>query len=223
MKASVDTNVLIHLYRADKQKLMFDMFDEVYIDGFIFNIELKNHGGDIISTVKADIESGRITLCDKNWLLECGIDALYTEYLEEEKILYDKRDQGEAAAIALARVTGAVSLLTDDTKTYGPHFTLRRRRDVQIIPLAYYEMIILTYIAGGCTSDVAIEIFEEIHKSSPDQSFSFLSKLKLFVTRFISEPTKDDEKNWFDAFCCEKNATFPIYKLKELYKKLKQS
>ena len=56
MKASVDTNVLIHLYRADKQKLMFDMFDKVYADEFIINVELENHGSDIISMVKADID-----------------------------------------------------------------------------------------------------------------------------------------------------------------------
>lgn len=55
MKASVDTNVLIHLYRADKQKLMFDLFDKVYADEFIINVELENHGSDIISMVKADI------------------------------------------------------------------------------------------------------------------------------------------------------------------------
>ena len=65
MKASVDTNVRIHLYRADKQKLMFDMFDKVYADEFIINVELENHGSDIISMVIADIDEGKITLCDK--------------------------------------------------------------------------------------------------------------------------------------------------------------
>ena len=106
--------------------------------------------------VKADIDEGKITLCDKKWLLDHKIHSLYSEYLTE-KMLFLPGDQGEAAAIALARVTGAVSFLTDDTKIYGPHYTLIRRPDVQIIPLAYYEMIILACIVGKCTlSDCCI-------------------------------------------------------------------
>ena len=219
MKASVDTNVLIHLYRADKQKLMFDMFDKVYADEFIINVELENHGSDIISMVKADIDEGKITLCDKKWLLDHKIHSLYSEYLTEEKTLFLPGDQGEAAAIALARVTGAVSLLTDDTKIYGPHYTLIRRPDVQIIPLAYYEMIILACIVGKCTVDGAIEIFEAVHNGSPDQNFTFISKLRKFVSRFIHEPVKKEGKEWFYDFCRDCNVASPKRKLRELKNK----
>ena len=119
----------------------------------------------------------------------------------------------------MARVTGAVSLLTDDTKIYGPHYTLIRRPDVQIIPLAYYEMIILACIVGKCTVDGAIEIFEAVHNGSPDQNFTFISKLRKFVSRFIHEPVKEEEKVWFDDFCHDYNLASPKRKLRELKNK----
>ena len=45
----MDTNVIIHLYRADLQDMLFDFFsDGVFIYEQIRNIELVNHGRDIL-------------------------------------------------------------------------------------------------------------------------------------------------------------------------------
>ena len=43
MKASLDTNVIIHFYKADLQEILFDMFDEgVCIYEQIRSVELEN-------------------------------------------------------------------------------------------------------------------------------------------------------------------------------------
>ena len=45
MRASLDTNVVIHFYRANLQDILFDFFDEgVFIYEQIRNIELAHHG-----------------------------------------------------------------------------------------------------------------------------------------------------------------------------------
>lgn len=48
MKASLDTNAIIHFYRAGLQKILFDFFpDGLIIYEQIRNIELENHGQDV--------------------------------------------------------------------------------------------------------------------------------------------------------------------------------
>lgn len=49
MKASLDTNVIIHFYRAGLQDILFETFsDGVIIYEQIRKIELENHGSDIL-------------------------------------------------------------------------------------------------------------------------------------------------------------------------------
>ena len=62
MRASLDTNVIIHLYKAGLQSVLFDVFDEgVFIYEQIRSVELENHGQDVLEDVDADIESGKIS------------------------------------------------------------------------------------------------------------------------------------------------------------------
>lgn len=61
--ASLDTNVIIHFYRANLQNILFDFFEEgVFLYEQIRNIELENHGQDILSQVDADIAVGKLQL-----------------------------------------------------------------------------------------------------------------------------------------------------------------
>jgi len=43
MDASLDTNVIIHLYNANHQSILFDRFDKLKVYEFIRNHEMKNH------------------------------------------------------------------------------------------------------------------------------------------------------------------------------------
>lgn len=56
MRASLDTNVIIHFYKAGLQDILFDFFDKgVFIYEQIRNIELENHGQEILDKVDSDI------------------------------------------------------------------------------------------------------------------------------------------------------------------------
>ena len=61
MRASLDTNVIIHFYKAGLENILFDFFDEgVIIYEQIRNIELENHGQEVLNKVDSDIASGKI-------------------------------------------------------------------------------------------------------------------------------------------------------------------
>ena len=47
MDVSVDTNVLIHLYKAKSKKLLFSSFDKVYAYEYIIDTELSNNDKNI--------------------------------------------------------------------------------------------------------------------------------------------------------------------------------
>lgn len=219
MKASLDTNVIIHLYRANKQELLFSLFsDGIFIHEFILNIELNNHGKDIIDTLNKDIADKRITIVTDSQLKETGLYKLYKEYYDEESLLYSVSDRGEVCAIALARTIGAVTVVTDDIKERGPHFSLMRFPDSDVIPFAFYELIILLYLRNDLSEKEALDTFNEVKKYSPDIVWNFKSRLALFVKRFIAEPFTEREKNWFSEYftgnisaCLKKISVFNSY------------
>ncbi len=41
MNASIDTDVVIHLYLSNRQGLFFEIFDELYMHEFLYEEELK--------------------------------------------------------------------------------------------------------------------------------------------------------------------------------------
>ncbi len=127
MKASMDTNVLIHFYRADLQEILFSFFpDGVYIYEQIRNVELEHHGQDILEKIDADIESGRIEVFTDEKLKGLYIYTLFEERYRENRNLYSPGDLGEVFAISLAQTLGAFALVTDDIKPGFPeHSTMK--------------------------------------------------------------------------------------------------
>lgn len=201
MKASLDTNVLLHLYRADMQGVLFDFFDEdIYINEFIFDTELKNHGSDIKEKLDRDIAVGRIQIITEEWLRNRGLWALYHEYLNEETLLYSSSDRGEACAIALARVLGAMSVVTDDTKPCGPHHTLMCLPESDIIPFAHYELVILLYLMDRYSKEQVTQIITAICENSPDFNLELVPKIRQFLKRSIVSSYSEREHAWFESF-----------------------
>lgn len=223
MKASLDTNVILHLYRADKQNVLFNFFkDDIYIDEFIYNIELKNHGSDIKEKLDQDISTGRIHVITEDWLKERGIWSLYKKYLTDQTMLYSSSDRGEACAIALAKVLGAMSVVTDDTKPCGPHHTLMSEPDSDIIPFAHYELIFMLYLLDVYSADEVLQTIETICKYSPDFNFELIPKIKRFINRTIRDPYSERDKAWFVSFAKEHNFSIK-HKLTVLLKKFRET
>ena len=104
MRASLDTNVIIHFYKANLQNILFDFFDEgVFIYEQIRNVELENHGQDVISKVDSDIAAGRIEIYTNQKLKDLQVYKIFEHNVNENRNLYGSGDLGEVYAISLAQ------------------------------------------------------------------------------------------------------------------------
>lgn len=216
MKASLDTNVIIHLYRANQQGVLFDLFPKgIYVYSFIVDVELRNHGQDIMDQFMQDVEAGVITIIDDAWLKGKNLLGLFKDYFNEDFILYNVEDKGEVYAIALARILGAMSVVTDDTKIGGPHATLMRIPDSEVVPFAFYEVLFLLFLSGKISSEDVVKRFEVIVNNSPELNFPLKSKLTFFVKRFWVSPYSEREKQWMESFCSDLSVSF-MKKMSEL-------
>lgn len=122
MRASLDTNAIIHFYKAGLQNILFAFFDEgVFIYEQIRKIELENHGQSVLAQVDADIAAGKIELYTDQKLKNLQVYGIFDNNVNENRNLYGAGDLGEVYAISLAQTIGAYSLVTDDTKQGGPY------------------------------------------------------------------------------------------------------
>ena len=113
MRASLDTNVIIHFYKAGLQDILFAFFDEgVFIYEQIRNVELENHGQDVLNQVDADIADGKMELYTNQRLRNLQVYKIFEHNVSENRNLYGTGDLGEVYAISLAQTLGAYSLVT---------------------------------------------------------------------------------------------------------------
>lgn len=215
MDASLDTNVIIHLYKADLQNILFNRFEKLKVYEFIRNTELANHAlPGVIDLVDKDVETGKIELVTDSFLKGIGMHNVFLQHVKEYIILFNGSDLGEVYAISIAKTLGCMSLVTDDIKERGPHYTLMRMPESDVMPFAFYEILFLDYLSGRITEEELTEYFSTICKLS-ELTFDLPSKLKSFVRRFWSSPYRDCEKEWMKFFCTSNgiNAKERIQKL----------
>lgn len=87
MRASLDTNVIIHFYKAGLQDILFAFFDEgVFIYEQIRDVELKHHGKDVLNKVDADIVSGRIQIYTDQNLKDLAVYKIFENNVKENRI-----------------------------------------------------------------------------------------------------------------------------------------
>ena len=195
MRASLDTNVIIHFYRAGLQDILFRFFDEgVFIYEQIRNIELNNHGRDVLEQVDADIASGRLEVYTDQRLKELEVYRLFLNNVNENRNLYGAGDLGEVYAIALAQTIGTYSLVTDDTKQGGPYMSLLQFDD-DIMPFTFADVLILRYLVGDADEIQTVEDFDAVNPAS-DLNWSFRSQLAKFIKRFWKDPYRIEDKKW---------------------------
>ena len=195
MRASLDTNVIIHFYRAGLQDILFDFFDEgVFIYEQIRNIELENHGQEILDKVDSDIASGKIELYTNQKLKELQVYKIFENNVLENRNLYGSGDLGEVYAISLAQTIGAYSLVTDDTKQGGPYMSLLQFDD-DIMPFTFADVLILRYLVGDVDENQTVTDFNLINNSS-NLNWSFKSQVSKFIKRFLKDPYRSEDTEW---------------------------
>ena len=195
MRASLDTNVIIHFYKAGLQDILFDFFDEgVFIYEQIRNIELENHGQEILDKVDSDIASGKIELYTNQKLKELQVYKIFENIVLENRNLYGSGDLGEVYAISLAQTIGAYSLVTDDTKQGGPYMSLLQFDD-DIMPFTFADVLILRYLVGDVDENQTVTEFNLINNSS-NLNWSFKSQVSKFIKRFLKDPYRSEDTEW---------------------------
>ena len=179
MRASLDTNVLIHVYRAGLEDILFDFFtDGVFIYEQIRKIELEHHGQDILDRVDADIKSGKIKVYTNETLKKQAVLRIFETNVNENKLLYGSGDLGEVYAISLAQTIGAYSLVTDD-----------------IMPFTFADILILRYLMEDADAIQTVRDFNTVNEASNLQ-WSFRSQIIKFIKRFWKDPYKNEERKW---------------------------
>ena len=123
MDASLDTDIVIHLYKSNKIDLLLSFCDELYMHEYLLNNELKRKSYTVHEQFMKDVKNGNINIISNSDLRGMGIKVIFDRYIEENDSLFDT---GELYALALARVMGIAAFLSDDTKDYGPHDSLVR-------------------------------------------------------------------------------------------------
>ena len=195
MRASLDTNVIIHFYKAGLQNILFDFFDEgVFIYEQIRNIELENHGQEILDKVDSDIVSGKIELYTNQKLKELQVYKIFENNVLENRNLYGSGDLGEVYAISLAQTIGAYSLVTDDTKQGGPYMSLLQFDD-DIMPFTFADVLILRYLVGNVDEHQTVTDFNLINNSS-NLNWSFKSQVTKFIKRFLKDSYRSEDTEW---------------------------
>lgn len=195
MRASLDTNVIIHFYRAGLQHILFDFFDEgVFIYEQIRRIELSHHGRDILEKVDEDIEKGVIEIYTDDRLKELQVHRIFENKVNENRMLFGTGDLGEVYAISLVQTLGAYSLVTDDTKQGGPYMSLLQFDD-DIMPFTFADVLILRYLVGMADAVQTVEDFEQINVAS-QLNWSFKSQIIKFIKRFFKDPYRREDTNW---------------------------
>ena len=199
MRASLDTNVIIHLYRAGLQRVLFEVFDEgVFIYEQIRNVELINHGMDVLPLVDADIASGKIEIYTDQKLKGLAIYRIFENNVKENRLLYGSGDLGEVYAISLAQTLGVYSLVTDDTKQGGPYMSLLQFED-DIMPFTFADVLILRYLMGITDELQTVNDFDKVNVTS-NLNWMFRSQLSKFIRRFFRNPYRKADAIWILEF-----------------------
>jgi len=215
MDASLDTNVIIHLYKANFQEILFNRFERLKVHEFIRKQELWKHAEpEIFEIFDDDVTSGKIDLVTDSYLRKIGMYSIFQAHVKDLRILFEGSDLGEVYAISLAKTLGCISLVTDDIKERGPHYTLMRTPDSEVMPFAFYELLFLDYLEERLTERKLLDIFNRICDLS-NLDMDMTSRLRPFIRRFWRDPYSESEKEWMTVFCTENgiNAKERIQKL----------
>lgn len=204
MRASLDTNAVIHFYRAGLQNILFDFFkDGIYIYEQIRDIELVHHGQDVLDRIDEDINSGKIEVYTDEKLKSQSVFRVFENNVNENRLLYGSGDLGEVYAISLAQTIGTYSLVTDDIKQGGPYMSLLQL-EYDVMPFTFSDILILRYLLGAADEFQTINDFNDINLAS-DLQWSFKSQIVKFIKRFWQEPYKDEDKKWIQKLLAGKN------------------
>ena len=186
------------------QDILFTFFEDgIYIYEQILNVELKNHGQEVLEQVKLDITEGKIEVYTDQKLKKLKVWKIFELYVNENRNLYGTGDLGEVYAISLAQTLGTYSLVTDDIKQGGPYMSLLQFED-DIMPFTFADVLIIRYLLGFVDEKQTVDDFNQINHVS-NMNWSFKSHLIKFIKRFLTDPYRVEDKLWIKKLAVKNN------------------
>lgn len=202
MDASLDTDIVIHLYKSGKKELLYSSFDKLYIYDFLLDKEMQRKSISVYDEFKKDVEAGIVKVITNKDLIDMGIKRLFEDYKESNQYLFD---QGELQAVALAKAMGIAAFVSDDTKDFGPHQSLVKELIEGVIPFAFYELLFIKFLNSEITLEELHSSFEQVNESSMSKfPMSFKRKLSEVLKRFSAKYVTNRDKKWISEYCDER-------------------
>ncbi len=206
MNVSLDTDIVIHLYLSEKEGLIFDFFDEIYMHEYLYEKELKRKSQRVYDRLTNDIEIGKIKIITNKDLCDMSIVSLFERYKRQNEYLFD---MGELYGVSLAKAMGLVAFISDDTKDFGPHETLVKELIEDVIPFAFYELLFLKYLQSEMDLDGIHEEFKEIvAKSMGKYPMTFRSRMLRVTRRFSVKFGTARDIMWLCEYCTKKQIDY---------------
>lgn len=213
MKASLDTDIVIHLYSSEKKELFFKSFEELYMHEYLYEEELKRKSLTTFKAFSSDVEEGKISIIKNKDLIEMEIKGLFEGYKRDYQYLFDS---GELYSVCLAKSMGLFAFVSDDTKEFGPHETLVKELIKDVMPFSFYELLFLEFLAGDLTAVQMHKEFEIVTSRSMSKfPMKFKSRMFTTVRRFSSKNGTERDYEWIQDYCRKKSISYNV-KMMEL-------
>lgn len=208
LNASVDTDVIIHLYSSGKKGLLFTFFDKLFMHEYLFENELKYISKSVYEKLKVDLDKGLLEIITNKRLIEMGIKGLFEEYKRDYEYLFD---QGELYAVSLAKAMGIAAFVSDDTKRHGPHETLVNELIEDVIPFAFYEILFHKFLLSEISLSEMQQEFEHVtSKSMRQYPMNFKKRMLKTVRRFSQKYGSKRDYDWICDFCDQKKLIIKV-------------
>lgn len=217
--ASLDTNILIHLWRSQTEKMLKQMFDKVYVHQWLIDTELSHHADDILRGKIIDsMVDGFIEPINDAILKKQGLYEAFKQELEDLALFFSGSDTGEGYVIALAKVYGIPAVVTNDIKKDGPKWYLNIRAK-EPIGFSSDEVLLIDYLKGALSKEEYLSQFQAMNDIN---ALGWRMKIsqRRFVQRFLGEldreiPASVRDHQWINDFA-KKNGIDITKKLNSL-------
>lgn len=201
--ASLDTNILIHLWRSQTEDMLKQMFTKVYVHQWLLDKELMNHAPELRVKIIDSMADGFVEPINNAILKKQGLYQAFDRELKLLSPFFSDGDTGEGYAIALAKVFGIPAVVTNDTKVEGPKWYLNIRPN-EPFGFSSDEVLFINYLKGSIS---VAEFQDQFQAMNEVNGLNWRIKvcMKRFTKRFLGEPNKTIPASvrdhlWMDEF-----------------------
>lgn len=201
--ASLDTNILIHLWKAENEDMLGKMFDKAYVYQWLLDVELRHHAEEsLIGRIFDAMDTGFLEPVDDRALKELGLYTAFRKAYEDIAMFFSGPDTGEGYAIALAKAFDIPAVVTDDTKKDGPKWYLNLRAQ-KPFGFSSDEVLLISFLKGDITEAEYVQKFRSINEIN---GLNWRPKVCVdrFERRFFGEmvgaPGSLRDHRWIDDF-----------------------